>query len=323
MTMTMQAAIYEQYGKPEVLRLSTVSKPQAGRGELLVRVHTTAATIADSRLRRADPFAARFVFGLFRPKNRILGDAFSGVVEAVGEGVQQFRVGDAVFGICGMKMGAYAEYVCVPATGVIIHKPAEISDETAAAAQFGGATALHFLQKANVQPGQKVMIYGASGSVGSAAVQIARYMGAHVTAVCSAANTERVRALGADRVLDYAREQFWAEGPQYDVVFETVNKVAVGHCFKALKPGGKFIIGAGLLKEMLQGAWASLWSGKKVIAGVALGSVEKLEFLKKMLLEGAFTPLIDRVLPLSDIVAAHHLIDSGRKSGNVVVRVKQ
>ena len=323
MNTTMQAAIYEQYGNPEVLHLSTVTRPQPRQGEVLVRVHTTAATIADSRLRRADPFASRFVFGLFRPKRQILGDAFSGIVEAVGEGVQQFRPGDAVFGICGLKMGAYAEYVCVPASGVIIHKPAEISHETAAAAQFGGATALHFFQKAQVQPGQKVLVYGASGSVGSAAVQIAKYMGAEVTAVCSTANLERVRALGADKVLDYTRENFWAEGPQYDVVFETVNKVSVAHCLKALKPGGRLLIGAGLLKEMLQGAWASLTSDTKMVAGIALGSVEKLEFLKKMLLDGAFTPLIDRVLPLSDIVAAHHLIDSGRKKGNVVILVKE
>ncbi len=321
MTSTMQAAVYTRYGAPEVLQVKSLSKPNPKDNEILVKIHASAVTSGDCRLRRADPFAVRLLFGLFKPKKNVLGGVFSGVVAAVGKNVRKFKVGDEVFGSSYPNFGAYAEFVSLPASAPLAIKPQNISLEEAAAIPFGGMTAFHFLQKANIQAGQKVLIYGASGAVGSAAVQIAKYYGAHVTGVCSTANVELVKSLGADAVIDYTQADFAEKAGQFDVVYETVNKAPVSSCVKALKPGGLLILGASMVSEMLQGAWVSMTGNIKVLSGVIVETSEALDFLKKLLENGQFRAVIDQQFTLGDIAKAHDYVDKGHKKGNVIVRV--
>ncbi len=319
MIPTMQAAVYTRYGAPEVLQVKEWAKPSPKENEILVKVHATSVTSADCRLRKADPFAVRFFFGLFQPKKNVLGGVLSGEVEAVGANVTKFKAGDLVFGSAYPHFGAYAEYICLPETGALALKPENISHEEAAALPFGGMTAWYFLQKANIRPGQKVLIYGASGAVGSAAVQMAKYLGAEVTGVCSTGNMEMVQSLGADHVIDYTQTDFSKTGAPYDVVYETVNKAPVASCIAALKKGGTLVLGASMPAEMIQGAWASLASGIKVISGVAVETAEAVQYLKKMTEEGKMKAVVDNVYPLTDIAAAHAYVDKGHKKGNVVV----
>jgi NADPH:quinone reductase-like Zn-dependent oxidoreductase len=321
MTLTMQAAVYTNYGAPEVLQVKSLAKPSPKDNEILLKVHASAVTSGDCRLRRADPFAVRLLFGLFRPKKNVLGGVFSGVVESVGKNVTKFKVGDEVFGSSYPNFGAYAEFVSVPASAPLAIKPKNISHEEAAALPFGGMTALHFLQKANIQPGQKVLIYGASGAVGTAAVQIAKYFGAHVTGVCSTANVELVKLLGADEVIDYTQTDFAEQAGQFDVVYETVNKASVSSCVKVLKTNGVLILGAAMISEMLQGTWASMTGNKKVISGVTLETPEAVAFLQKLAENGQFRAVIDQKFPLRDIVKAHDYVDKGHKKGNVIIRL--
>lgn len=317
----MKAAVYAKYGAPEVLQIKTVAKPNPKDNEILIKIHATAVTSADSRLRQADPFAVRFIFGLFSPKKPVLGGVLSGVVEAVGKDVQLFKVGDAVFGSAYPHFGAYAEYVSLPETAPLAIKPANMSHEEAAALPFGGMTALHFLQKADIQPGQKVLIYGASGAVGTAAVQIAKYLGAEVTGVCSTANMDMVKSLGADAVIDYTQTDFAAPGGRYDVVYETVNKAPVTACLAALRKNGTLILGASMVAEMLRGAWAGMTGRAKVVSGVATETADAVAFLKKMAEEGQMKAVIDKKYALEQIVEAHRHADTGRKKGNVVLVV--
>ena len=317
----MKAAVYSEYGAPEVLQVREWTKPGPKDNEILVKIHATAVNSGDCRLRKADPFAVRFFFGLFRPKIQILGGVLSGEIEAVGKNVRRFKVGDPVFGSTTMKFGAYAEYICLPESGALALKPEQLSHEEAAALPFGGVTAWHFLEKANIQPGQKVLIYGASGAVGMAAVQIAKYLGAEVTGVCSAANADAVRAFGADHVIDYAKTDFSKNGRQYDLVYETVNKAPVAACATAVKKGGMLILGAAMLKESLQGVWASISAGIKVKSGVAVPAAKHLDFLKKIAEEGKIKAVIDRKYDLEQIAEAHTYVDMGHKKGNVVIRI--
>ena len=317
----MQAAIYRQYGPPEVLQLREVDKPTPKDHEILIKIHAVAVNSADSRLRRADPFAVRLFFGLFRPKKNILGHVFSGEVVATGASASRFKPGDAVFGTTSMKLGAFAEYLCLPDKALLALKPENLSHAEAAALPFGGLTAWHFLQRAAIQPGQKVLIYGASGAVGTAAVQLAKQLGAEVTGVCSASNMDLVRSLGAEHVIDYAKTNFSAAGPAYDVVFETVNKAPVAACLAALKPKGVLVLGAAMLKESLQGAWAAMATDKKVLFGVTAEMPDDLLYLKRMAESGVLKAVIDRTYPFAQIVAAHRHVDGGHKKGNVVVLV--
>ena len=315
----MKAIVNTQYGPPEVLQLKTVEKPVPGDNEILIRILATAVNSGDLRLRRADPWAVRLFFGLTKPKRPVLGGVFSGEIEALGKNVTRFKTGDHVFGSTGMRFGAYAAYKCLPEDGTISIKPHNITHEEAATIPFGGPTALHFLKKANIRDGQKMLIYGASGAVGTAAVQLAKYFGAVVTGVCSTANMEMVKSIGADKVIDYTKEDFTANGETYDVIFETVNKLSFSNSSKSLKNEGTLILGASGLSQMLRGVWVSMTTKKRVLSGPITEKAEAVIFLKDLVEKGSFKPVVDRIYPLEQMVEAHRYAELGHKKGNVAI----
>lgn len=317
----MKAIVYTEYGPPEVLKLTEVPKPKPKDKEILIRVHATSVTSGDWHLRKADPFIVRLFFGLFKPRRKILGGVAAGVVEAVGKDVNRFNTGDWVFGSTSMEMGSYAEYVCLSEDGVLALMPDDLSFEEAAAIPFGGNTALHFLKSAKLEKGRSVLLYGASGAVGTAAVQLAKHFGAEVTAVCSTRNIELVRSLGADKVIDYTKEDFSKSKHRYDVVYEAVGKRSLKDCLKVLKPGGILLMGSAGLKDTILGALTSLIGSEKVVLGIMSETAEDMEFMKELAEAGIFKPVIDRTYSLDEIVEAHHYVEKGHKSGNVVVRV--
>ncbi len=325
----MKAAVYRRYGPPEVVHVEEVEKPSPKDDEVLVRVHATTVAAADWRLRRAKPFLVRIISGLLRPKNRILGMEFSGTVESVGKSVTGFRAGDRVFGSTGFAFGAHAEYLCVSETGRLAIKPVNMTLEEAAAVLFGATSALHFLRLANIRPGQNVLIYGASGSVGVFAVQLAKHFGAHVTGVCSTANLELVKSLGADEVVDYTREDFSKGGRVYDVVCDTVGKSGFSRTLRCLKRGGFYPrIGASgglptILGGMLRGMWISVTGAAKVLGGVARGAPGDLAFFKKLIEAGELRTVIEKRYPLAEIADAHRHAEAGHKKGHVVVLLEQ
>ena len=316
---TMKAMTYAQYGAPEVLKLQQVTKPTPKDNEVLVRVIATAANSGDCRLRRADPWAVRLFFGLTKPKKAILGSVFSGQVEATGKNVTRFKVGDHVFGSTGMSFGAYAEYKCLPETGILAKKPANMSHREASTIPFGGTTALHFIRKARIKKGQKVLVYGASGSVGTAAVQLAKHYGAEVTGVCSTANVAMVKSLGADKVIDYTKEDFASNGEQYDVIYETVDKISYADSVKGLSANGTLILGASNPPDQLRGVWTSMTSSRKVLFGMISQKGEDIEFLKGLIENGSYKAVVDRSYPLEELAAAHRYVEQGHKKGNVAI----
>lgn len=317
----MKAAVYLQYGQPAVLQVKEVAKPIPGDHEILVRVKATAVNSGDVRLRKADPFAVRFIFGLLKPKINILGSVFSGEVESIGKAVTNYKTGDAVFGHTDMRFGAYAEYKSIQANGSLALKPAGITDAAAAAIPFGGVTAWHFIKKANIKPGQKVLVVGASGAVGTAAVQLAKALGAVVTGVCSTANIDLVKSLGADAVIDYAKEDFTKNGEIYDVIFDTVKAISVSRSVKSLRKNGIMILSAAGMPEMIQGLWISRTSSKKVMTGVISHTAADIIFLKELIEAGKLKPVIDRTYPLEQIAEAHAYAEKGHKKGNVVINI--
>ena len=317
----MKAAVYIQYGGPEVLHVKEVNKPIPGHNEILLNVKATAVNSGDIRLRKADPFAVRFIFGLIKPKKSILGSVFSGEVESVGKEVKKFKVGDVVFGHTDMSFGAYAEYKILPEPGSLTLKPANITHAEAAAIPFGGVTALHFIKKAKIKPGQKVLIVGASGAVGSAAVQLAKAYGANVTGVCSTANIALVKSLGADEVIDYTKENFTQNGLKYDVIFDTVKTISVSRSIKSLHKNGLMILSAAGMKEMLLGLWFSTTGSKKVITGVITHTAADIILLKELIVAGKYKAVIDKTYSLDQIAAAHAYVEKGHKKGNVIIDI--
>ncbi len=325
----MKAIVYTEYGPPDVLQLKEVEKPTPKDNEVLIKVYATAVTAGDVNARgfvfvpRGFGPLPRLMFGLRRPKRTILGMEFAGEVEAAGKDVKSFKEGDQVFGETGMSFGAYAEYLCQPEGGCMAIKPANTTYEEAAAVPFGAFAALYFLRDtANVQRGQKVLVVGASGGVGSYAVQLAKYYGAEVTGVCSTKNLETVKSLGADKVIDYTQEDFTQNGETYDIIFTSVvGKASFSSCKNSLKPRGLYLAVAGGLQEFAQMLWTSMMGGKKVLAGEASARQEDLIFLKELLEAGKIKPVIDRCYPLEQTAEAHRYVDKGHKRGSVVITV--
>lgn len=317
----MKAVVFTQYGPPEVLQLKEVEKPLPKDNEILLRIKATAVNSGDVRLRKADPFAVRFIFGFLKPKINILGSVFSGEVESVGKQVKLFKAGDQVFGHTNMSFGAYAEYICVPEDSSLALKPSNISHKEAAVIPFGGVTALHFIKKAMIKPGQKVLVVGASGAVGSAAVQLAKSYGAIVTAVCSTTNIDLVRSIGADKVIDYTKEDFTQNGEIYDLIFDSVNTISVARTLKSLTKNGIMILSAAEMSEMLQGLWISMSSNRKVMTGVISHTAADIIYLKELIETGKYKPVIDKTYPIEQIAEAHSYVDKGHKKGNVAITV--
>jgi NADPH:quinone reductase-like Zn-dependent oxidoreductase len=324
----MKAIVYAEYGSPDVLNLEEVEKPAPKDDEVLIRVYATTVTAAHGMMRKGLPFIGRFFIGLTRPKNPILGTELAGRIEAVGKDVELFEVGDQVFGETGVEGGCYAEYICLPEDEPLAIKPANLTYGEAAAVLDGASTALHFLRdKGRIQSGHNVLINGASGSVGTSAVQLARYFGAEVTGVCSTTNLELVESLGADKVIDYTREDFTQTGQTYDIIFDTVGKSSFSRCKGSLKHGGVYLTTVPSLAIYPQTLWTSKIGSKRAIIAAAgmRSSSEKtkgLVFVKELLEAGEIKPVIDRRYPLEQTAEAHRYVDKGHKKGNVVIAVE-
>jgi NADPH:quinone reductase-like Zn-dependent oxidoreductase len=317
----MKAVVHDRYGPPEVLRLAEVEKPVPRDDELLVKIHVTTVNRTDAGLRSAELFISRFVTGLLRPKRQILGMEFSGVVEAVGAAVTEFKVGDEVFG--GRESGAHAEFIAIQESAPLAIKPAGMSFEEATAVFDGASLALVCLDKAGSIKGRSVLIYGASGSVGTAAVQLARHFGADVTAVCSTRNVELVRSLGADAVIDYTQEDFTKNGKKYDVIFDAVGKHSFRRSRRSLKRGGTYIeTDLGFMGHVPLLMLLTRWIGdKKVALGITRYTKKDLLFFKELVETGQYRAVIDRTYPLEDVIEATKYVETGHKTGNVVLTV--
>jgi NADPH:quinone reductase-like Zn-dependent oxidoreductase len=317
----MRAVVYDRYGPPEVQRLEEVERPVPNDDEVLIRIHATTVNRTDCGLRSAEFFISRFVTGLRRPKQRILGLELAGEVAVRGLAVTQFGVGDRVFGVTGS--GAHAEFVCLREEAALALMPAGMSFEEAAAVCDGAALALACLRPARLQDGSHILIYGASGSVGTAGVQLAKYFGARVTAVCGGKNVDLVRSLGADEVIDYTRDDFTKNGQRYDVIFDAVGKTSFRRCRGSLTPGGMFCeTDLGFLWHVPLLTLATKWIGdKRVVLGITRYSQADVLFLKELIEEGKFRAVIDRVYPLEQVVEATRYVETGQKVGNIVLTV--
>jgi len=325
----MKAIVYTEYGPPDVLQLKEVDKPIPKDNEVLIKIHATTVTAADANARNfvfVHPgfmLISRIVFGLRKPRKTILGTELAGEIESVGKDVALFEQGDQVYGLAGGGFGAYAEYICLPEDGMLAIKPDNLTYEEAAAVPFGAHTAIFFLRdKGNIQGGQKVLINGASGGVGTAAVQLAKYYGAEVTGVCSTANLELVKSLGADKVIDYTKEDFTKNGETYDAILDMVGNVSFSRCKNSLKESGLFLAVTGGPSTIIQMLWTSITGGKKVFAGPAPERKGDLDFLNELIEAGKLKPFIDRRYPLDQTAEAHRYVDQGHKKGNVVITLE-
>ena len=323
----MKAILHTKFGPPDELQLKEVEKPVPRENELLIKIHATTVTSTDCNARnftfvtKVFQLPARlFFFGIFRPRINILGFDLAGEIESVGKDVKRFKEGDQVFGTPGIAFGAHAEYTCMPEDGVLTIKPANMAWEEAASVFLGAHTALFFLRdKGNIQAGQKILIYGASGSIGTFAVQLAKYFGAEVTGVCSTTNLELVKSLGADNVIDYTKEDFTKSGQTYDAIFDAVSKTSFSRCRGSLKQRGSYIT---VDWPLLQALWTSVVGSKKVIFGIAPNRTENVIFLKKLVGAGKIKSVIDRCYPLEQTAEAHRYVETGHKRGNVVITVE-
>jgi len=297
----MKAVLYERYGNPEVLEFREIAKPMPKADEVLIRIHATSVTAGDWRMRKAKPFLVRLINGLFKPKRvKILGFELAGVIEETGEAVKTFQKGDEVFAFCGFRFGAYADYKCLPESGVIARKPSNMTLEQAATVPLGSLTALSLLRKGGIKANQSVLIYGASGSVGTFAIQLAKHFGTRVTAVCSGANSAMVRSIGADETIDYTKEDFTAVATRFDLVFDAVGKIKKSMCKGLLGPKGQYV------SVTSQAAFrkADLW------------------FVKDLIEAGELTTVIDRTYRIAEIREAHYYVEQFRKRGNVAIKIR-
>ena len=329
----MKAITYTTYGTPDVLHINEVAKPTPKENEILVKVQATTVNYGDLIARRfgevsASEFnmpgifwlPARLEFGLNKPKNQILGSEFSGIVEAIGSNVQKFQVGDELFGFLGQKMGAYAEYICLSETSVVAPKPSNISFEEVATIPYGAIMALNLLKKGELQKGQKVLILGASGGIGSAAVQLAKqHFGAEVHGVCGTKRLAYVQNLGADKVFDYTKEDFTQNGEQYDLIVDILGRGNFARSKKVLKENGRYLFVSFKMKQLLQMAWTSISGSKKVICALAPENKDDMLFIKTLIEEGKYKAIIDKTFPMTKAAEAHRYVEEGNKQGQIVI----
>ncbi|MCZ6715535.1 MAG: NAD(P)-dependent alcohol dehydrogenase [Gammaproteobacteria bacterium] len=323
----MKAIIWTKYGSPDVLELKEVEKPTPRDNEVLIKIIAATVFTGDCEMRGFDfPISfwlpLRLLFGLRKPRIKILGQELAGEIEAVGTEVTQFQKGDEVFAPTDRRFGAYAEYICLPSTHPMAIKPANMSYEEAATIPIGGLNALHFLRKGNIQSGEKVLIYGAAGGIGTFAVQIAKMFGAEVSAVDSTRKLDMLRSIGADHVIDYTQEDFTKNGETYDVIVDVVGKSSFSRSLRSLKQDGRYILGNPRLTGMIKGLWTSITSSKKVIIALAGYRTDDLVFLKELVEAGKIKSVIDRRYPLEQVAVAHRYVETGQKKGNVVITLE-
>jgi NADPH:quinone reductase-like Zn-dependent oxidoreductase len=318
----LRAIVYDRYGPPEVQRLEEVEQPVPKDDEVRIKIHATTVTRTDSGLRSGTPFVVRLFFGLVRPKQRILGTELAGEIDAVGPAVTEFAVGDDVFGSTpSFRTGTHAEFICISESGPIAHKPAGMTFEEAAAVTDGVVLALMCLEAAHVGRGQRILIYGASGSIGTAGVQLAKYFEADVTAVCNTKNVQLVRSLGADAVIDYTKDDFTKNGESYDVIFDAVGKHSFARCRGSLKRGGVYVATDGF-RNLFLALWTSRIGDRKVLFPIPPHYTKKnVLFLKQLIDAGKYRAVIDRSYPLEQVVEATRYVESQQKTGNVVLTV--
>jgi NADPH:quinone reductase-like Zn-dependent oxidoreductase len=322
--MWMKAAVYERYGSPDMLEVRQIRKPEPKDDQVRIAIHATTVTAACGMMRRGDTLMARLVLGLRRPRSRfrVLGIEIAGTVEALGRRVTRFRPGDRVFGFTGFAVGGYAQFACLSESASLAHTPEALSDEEACTLVDGPTTALYFLRdRARLRAGERVAIVGASGSIGTAAVQLARHFGAEVTAVCSEKNADLVRSLGAHHVVDYTQEDFSRHSDAYDIVFDTVGKGSFSSARRCLAPGGRYLTTVGGPCAYLRDAWSRAFGSRKFVFGMSVEKQEPLRLVANLVAQGALRPVIDRHYPLEAVAEAHRYVESGRKRGNVVIAV--
>jgi NADPH:quinone reductase-like Zn-dependent oxidoreductase len=323
----MKAIVWTKYGPPDVLKLREIEKPTPKDNEVLIKIYAATVTAGDFETRSSKfPvwlwFLMRMYIGLIRPKRiTILGQELSGQIESIGKDVKLFKKGDQVFAHSGFNMGAYAEYICLPEEGMMTIKPSNMTYAEAATVPTGGLEALRFLREANIKKGQKVLINGAGGSIGTIGVQLAKYYGAEVTGVDSADKLDMLRSIGSDHVIDYTKEDFTKNSKTYDVIFDVIGKSPFSGSIKSLKPNGQYLIANIRPSLMIRGLWTSIRSNKKVILGMTNQKTEDLVFLKELIESGKLRPVIDRAYPLEQTAEAHRYVENGYKKGNVVIIV--
>lgn len=328
----MKAAVYTEFGPPQVLKLKDVAMPTPRDNEILVKIYAASVNVGDLWARNFKDISprrftmplplwlpSRLYFGITKPRVHILGSEFAGIVEATGRDVKRFRKGDPVFGYRGQSMGTYAEYLCMPEDGLVARKPANMTFEQAAVVSYGTLTALNLLRHVNVQPGQKVLINGASGGIGSAAIQLAKYFGAEVTAVCGTQRIEFVKSLGADHVIDYTKEDFTQNGETYNLIFDVPGKSSFSRCRDSLKPDGRILYASFKMKQLFEMLWTSRTDGRKVICALSGEKLEDLLFIKELIEAGKIKSIVDRCYPMEEVAEAHRYVESGQKRGSVVI----